>query len=74
VFVLAFVVEIVVGYNPIMHKTQPQKLIFLVFYSFLVGSTPKPQPPTLTQTPSQNQQAPHATTVRFLRLFLANVL
>lgn len=41
VFVLAFVVEVVVGYNPIMHKTQPQKLFFLVFYSFFSGSTPK---------------------------------
>jgi hypothetical protein len=40
VFVLAFVVEVVVGYNPFMHKTQPQKLIFLFFVAFLVGSTP----------------------------------
>jgi len=40
VFVLAFVVEVVVGYNPFMHKTQPQKLIFLFFVVFLVGSTP----------------------------------
>jgi len=53
VFGLAFVVEVVVGYNPIMHKTQPQKLIFLAFYSFLVDLTPKPQPPPLTQTPSK---------------------
>jgi hypothetical protein len=43
VFGLAFVVEVVVGYNPIMHKTQPQKLIFLAFCSFLVGPIPKPQ-------------------------------
>jgi len=47
-----FVVEVVVGYNSIMHKTQPQKLIFLVFYSFLVDSTPKPHLPSLKQTPS----------------------
>jgi len=52
VFDLAFVVGVGVGYNPIMHKTQPQKLIFLAFHSFLVGPTPKPQPPPLTQTPS----------------------
>ena len=39
-FVLAFMVEVVVGYNSFMHKTQPQKLIFLVFYGFFSGSTP----------------------------------
>jgi hypothetical protein len=33
-FGLAFVVEVVVGYNSFMHKTQPQKLIFLVFCGF----------------------------------------
>jgi len=49
IFGLAFVVR----YNSIMHKTQPQKLIFLAFHSFLVGPTPKPQPPPLTQTPTQ---------------------
>jgi len=52
-FGLTFAVEVVVGYNPIMHKTQPQKLIFLAFHNFLVGPTPKPQPPRLTQTPSR---------------------
>jgi hypothetical protein len=50
VFGLAFVVEVVVGYNSIMHKTQPQKLTFLTFHSFLVDPIPKPQPPPLTQT------------------------
>jgi len=54
VFGLVFVVEVVVGYNLIMHKTQPQKLIFLAFCSFLMGSTPKPQPPPLKQTSSKN--------------------
>ena len=54
VFGLAFVVEVVVGYNPIIHKTQPQKLIFLTFCSFLVGSTRKPHPPPLKQTPFYN--------------------
>jgi hypothetical protein len=53
VFGLAFVVEVVVGYNPIMYKTQPQKLIFLAFHSFLVGPILKPQPPPLTQIPSK---------------------
>jgi hypothetical protein len=38
VFVLAFVVEVVVGYNPFMHKTQPQKLIFLAFCGVFSGS------------------------------------
>jgi len=52
VFGLAFVVEVMVGYNLIMHKTQLQKLIFFAFYNFLMGPTPKPQPPPLTQTPS----------------------
>jgi hypothetical protein len=47
-----FVVEVVVGYNSIIHKTQPQKLIFLTFCSFLVDPTPKPHPPPLKQTPS----------------------
>jgi hypothetical protein len=51
-FGLAFVVELVVWYNSIMYKTQSQKLIFLAFCSFLVGFTPKPQPPPLKQTPS----------------------
>jgi len=55
VFGLAFVAEIVVGYNLIMHKTQSQKLIFLAFHSFLVDSTPKPQPPPLTQTSSKSR-------------------
>jgi hypothetical protein len=31
VFVLVFVVEVVIGYNLIMYKTQSLKLIFLVF-------------------------------------------
>jgi hypothetical protein len=53
VFGLAFVVEVVVAYNPIMHKTQPQKLIFFAFHSFLVNPTSEPQPPPLTQTPSK---------------------
>jgi hypothetical protein len=34
VFVLAFVVEFEVGYNSFMHKTQPQKLLFIAFFSF----------------------------------------
>jgi hypothetical protein len=34
VFVLAFVVEFEVGYNSLMHKTQPQKLFFIAFFSF----------------------------------------
>jgi hypothetical protein len=34
VFVLAFVVEFEVGYNLFMHKTQPQKLLFIVFLVF----------------------------------------
>jgi hypothetical protein len=39
VFVLAFEieVEVEVGYNVIMHKTQSQKLIFLFFSSFFDG-------------------------------------
>jgi hypothetical protein len=49
VFILAFVVEVVVRYNLIMHKTQPQKLIFLVFLVFLLDFTPKTQPPLLKQ-------------------------
>jgi hypothetical protein len=53
VFGLAFVVEVVVGYNPIMHKTQLQKLIFLAFCSFLMGPILKPQPSPLKQTPSK---------------------
>ena len=48
-FVLAFVVEVVVGYNPIMHKTQPQKLFFLAFYSFFSGSYTQTQPQPLKQ-------------------------
>jgi hypothetical protein len=39
-FGLAFVVEVVVGFNSFMHKTQPQKLNFLFFVVFLVGPTP----------------------------------
>jgi hypothetical protein len=50
VFVLAFVVEVVVGYNPFMHKTQPQKLIFLAFCGFFSGSHTQPQPPPQIQT------------------------
>jgi hypothetical protein len=49
-FVLVFVVEVVVGYNQFMHKTQPQKLIFLVFCSFFSGSHTQPQPPPQIQT------------------------
>jgi hypothetical protein len=52
-FVVKVVVKVVVRYNPIIHKTQPQKLIFLVFYSFLVDPILKPQPPPLTQIPSK---------------------
>jgi hypothetical protein len=37
VFVLAFVVEFEIGYNPFMHKTQPQKLFFIAFLSFFGG-------------------------------------
>jgi hypothetical protein len=50
VFVLAFVVEVVLGYNPFMHKTQLQKLIFLVFYDFFSGFHTQPQPPPQIQT------------------------
>jgi hypothetical protein len=51
VFVLVFVVEVEVWYNPIMHKTQPQKLIFLVFFvTFSGGPTHKTQPLPLKQT------------------------
>jgi hypothetical protein len=45
VFVLAFVVEFEVGYNLFMHKTQPQKLFFIVFFSFFMSSTHKTPPP-----------------------------
>jgi len=38
VFVLVFVVEFEVGYNLFMHKTQLQKLLFIVFFSFFGGS------------------------------------
>jgi hypothetical protein len=50
---------VMVEYNLIMYKTQPQKLILLVFISFLVNLTPKPQPqpPPLKQTfMSQNSR------------------
>jgi hypothetical protein len=50
VFGLAFVVEVVVGYNLFMYKTQPQKLIFLVFYGFFSGFHTQPQPPSQIQT------------------------
>jgi hypothetical protein len=50
VFVLVFVVEVVVGYNPFMHKTQPQKLIFLGFCGFFSGFDTQPQPPSQIQT------------------------
>jgi len=53
VFDLVFVVEVVVGYNLIMHKIQLQKLIFL--------STPIPQPPSLTQTPSNIRHLYHTS-------------
>ena len=49
-FGLAFVVEVVVGYNSFMHKTQPQKLIFLVFCGFFSGSHIQPQLPPQIQT------------------------
>ena len=42
-----FVVRVEVGYNPIMHKTEPQKLVFL---AFLVGSMHKTQPQPQKQT------------------------
>jgi hypothetical protein len=48
-FVLAFVVEFEIGYNSFMHKTQPQKLLFI---AFLVGPTHKTPPPPQKQTPS----------------------
>jgi len=51
VFGLVFVVNVVVGYNPIIHKIQLQKLIFFIFCSFLVGLISKPQPPPVKQTP-----------------------
>jgi hypothetical protein len=50
VFVLVFVVEVVVGYNPFMYKTQLQKLIFFIFCSFFSGSHTQPQPPPQIQT------------------------
>jgi len=53
VFGLAFVVEFEVGYNPFMHKTQPQKLFFIAFFSFFVGPTHKTPPPPQKQTPSE---------------------
>jgi len=49
-FVLVFAVEVVVEYNLSMHKTQPQKLIFLAFYGFFSGSHTQPQPPPQIQT------------------------
>jgi len=51
-FVLAFMVEIMVRYNSFMHKTQPQKLIFLVFYGFFNKSHThtQPRPPPQIQT------------------------
>jgi hypothetical protein len=52
VFGLAFVVEFEVGYNPFMHKTQPQKLLFIAFFSFFMGLTHKTPPPPQKQTPS----------------------
>jgi len=51
-FVLAFVVEFEIGYNSFMHKTQPQKLLFI---AFLVGSTHKTPLPPQKQTPSDFQ-------------------
>jgi hypothetical protein len=45
-FVLAFVVEFEVGYNSFMHKTQPQKLLFIAFFSFFGGSHTKNSPST----------------------------
>jgi len=39
VYGLAFMVEVVVRYNPIMHKTQPQKLKFLVFCSLIFSGS-----------------------------------
>jgi len=50
VFDLAFVVEVVVGYNPFMHKTQSQKLIFLVFCGFFSRFYTQPQPQIQTHT------------------------
>jgi hypothetical protein len=42
--------EKVVGCNLFMHKTEPQKLIFLVFCGFFCGSHTQPQPPPQIQT------------------------
>jgi len=50
VFVLVFVVEVVVGYNLFMHKTQPQKLIFFFFYDFFSEFHTQLQPPSQIQT------------------------
>jgi hypothetical protein len=44
--------SVVVEYNLIIHKNQPQKLIFFIFYNFLINITFKPQPLPLKQTPS----------------------
>jgi hypothetical protein len=38
VFVFVVMVDVEVGYNPIMHKIQLQKLVFHVFSSFFDGS------------------------------------
>jgi len=54
VFVLAFVVEFEVGYNSFMHKTQPQKLLFIAFFSFFMSPTNKTPPPPQKQTPSES--------------------
>jgi hypothetical protein len=60
VFVLAFVVEVVVEYNLFMHKTQPQKLIFLIFCGFFNRSHTQPQPPPQIQT--------HTKSSKFLKI------
>jgi len=53
VFVLAFVVEFEVGYNPFIYKTQLQKLFFIIFLSFFDGPTYKTPPQK--QTPSNTK-------------------
>jgi hypothetical protein len=51
VFVLAFVVEFEVGYNPLYTKLNYKNYFLLLFLAFSVGSTHKPPPPPQKQTP-----------------------
>jgi hypothetical protein len=41
IFVLVFMVDVKVRYNSILHKIQPQKLIFFFFFSFSCKSHTK---------------------------------